>query len=109
MKRLMLVALLTVVAGSSTGCCLIDRLFMVRRCYPLGTDGACHAECSQCGGPANSCGCGHARAGRAGRAQAPAAYAQTQAEGPQGQVAYPYYTNRGPRDYFANNPRSIGP
>ncbi|WP_254512120.1 hypothetical protein [Anatilimnocola floriformis] len=32
--------------------------------------------------------------------------------GPQGpaaaQVAYPYYTTRGPRDYFANNPPSIG-
>ncbi len=23
-------------------------------------------------------------------------------------VAYPYYTNRGPRDFFANNPPSIG-
>lgn len=33
--------------------------------------------------------------------------------GPQGppsaQVAYPYYTTRGPRDYFANEPMSIGP
>lgn len=32
--------------------------------------------------------------------------------GPQGpqsaQVAYPYYTTRGPRDYFANQPSSIG-
>ncbi len=32
--------------------------------------------------------------------------------GPQGpqvaQVAYPYYTTRGPRDYFANEPWSIG-
>ena len=29
--------------------------------------------------------------------------------GPQtAQVAYPYYTTRGPRDYFANNPMSIG-
>ena len=32
--------------------------------------------------------------------------------GPQGpqtaQVAYPYYTTRGPRDYFANQPWSIG-
>jgi len=32
--------------------------------------------------------------------------------GPQGpqsaQVAYPYYTTRGPRDFFANNPPSIG-
>ncbi len=25
------------------------------------------------------------------------------------QVAYPYYTTRGPRDYFLNNPPSIGP
>ncbi len=33
-------------------------------------------------------------------------------QGPQGppsaQVAYPYYTTRGPRDYFANEPWSIG-
>ena len=29
--------------------------------------------------------------------------------GPQvAQVAYPYYTTRGPRDYFANEPWSIG-
>ena len=33
-------------------------------------------------------------------------------DGPQGpataQVGYPYYTTRGPRDYFTNNPPSIG-
>ncbi len=28
---------------------------------------------------------------------------------PTGGVAYPYYTNRGPRDFFVNNPPSIGP
>ncbi len=28
---------------------------------------------------------------------------------PTGAVAYPYYTNRGPRDFLANNPPSIGP
>ena len=28
---------------------------------------------------------------------------------PTGGVTYPYYTNRGPRDYLARNPRSIGP
>ena len=27
---------------------------------------------------------------------------------PTGQTAYPYYTNRGPRDFFASNPPSIG-
>jgi len=26
-----------------------------------------------------------------------------------GQVAYPYYTNRGPRDFLLRNPPSIGP
>ncbi len=28
---------------------------------------------------------------------------------PTGQVAYPYYTNRGPRDFLARNPQSVGP
>ena len=28
---------------------------------------------------------------------------------PVGQVAYPYYTTRGPRDFLQNNPPSIGP
>ncbi len=28
---------------------------------------------------------------------------------PTGQVAYPYYTVRGPRDFLRNNPPSIGP
>jgi hypothetical protein len=28
---------------------------------------------------------------------------------PTGAVAYPYYTNRGPRDFLADNPPSIGP
>ncbi|MGD9634735.1 MAG: hypothetical protein AB7G28_21180 [Pirellulales bacterium] len=28
---------------------------------------------------------------------------------PVGQVAYPYYTTRGPRDFLLNNPPSIGP
>jgi hypothetical protein len=27
---------------------------------------------------------------------------------PTGAVTYPYYTTRGPRDYFTNNPPSIG-
>ncbi len=26
-----------------------------------------------------------------------------------GAITYPYYTNRGPRDYFDRNPASIGP
>ena len=35
--------------------------------------------------------------------------AEEGAGAPQGaQVAYPYYTNRGPRDFLLNNPPSIG-
>ena len=29
--------------------------------------------------------------------------------GPAGAVAYPYYTTRGPRNYFDHNPQGIGP
>jgi len=28
---------------------------------------------------------------------------------PSGTITYPYYTNRGPRDFLAKNPTSIGP
>lgn len=28
---------------------------------------------------------------------------------PTGAITYPYYTHRGPRDFLAQNPRSIGP
>ena len=37
-------------------------------------------------------------------------YGATQPAGPPtGAVAYPYYTTRGPRDFLAKNPASIGP
>jgi hypothetical protein len=37
-------------------------------------------------------------------------YGQTGPAGPPtGAVAYPYYTTRGPRDFLAKNPPSIGP
>lgn len=32
-----------------------------------------------------------------------------QAGPPTGAVTYPYYTNRGPRDFLARTPASIGP
>jgi len=35
--------------------------------------------------------------------------ATTPAGPPTGAVAYPYYTTRGPRDFLAKNPPSIGP
>lgn len=33
----------------------------------------------------------------------------TQPGPPAGQVAYPYYTTRGPRDFFLDDPRPLGP
>jgi hypothetical protein len=48
-------------------------------------------RCRDCGGR----GCGRCRAAESGP--------------PTGTVTYPYYTTRGPRDFLAKNPRSIGP
>ncbi len=36
-------------------------------------------------------------------------YAAAEAGPATGAVTYPYYTTRGPRDFLAKNPRSIGP
>lgn len=43
---------------------------------------------------------------RCGRGAVEEAYAPGP---PVGQVTYPYYTNRGPRDFLVDNPPSIGP
>ena len=68
--------------------------------------GSC-GQCSDCPDTCQSCdscadpGC---RGGCRGAA------AQAADAGPAtGAVTYPYYTNRGPRDFLARNPRSIGP
>jgi hypothetical protein len=52
----------------------------------------------------NQCHCNHCCAGRAGPGQQP-----PQQVGPGGTVSYPYYTNRGPRDFLETHPQSIGP
>lgn len=105
MKRLVLVAALAGVLTSTSGCCLLDRIFC---CRSAGcTYGNCGgAGCSTCGG-------GYAGGGRhlppgcdVASAEANAMYAGGP---PTGAVAYPYYTNRGPRDFLASNPGSIGP
>ena len=45
-----------------------------------------------------------------GRAEAEAEEAAAaQAGPPNGSITYPYYTNRGPRDFLAKSPPSIGP
>lgn len=145
MKRMMLVCMLGVLLASSTGCCLIDRLF---HC-PCGRwrGGGCGpgvVDCNSCAG-CNDPGCGYPKgygqrplyadgepmmddgymsampvghhAGchdcKLGKCLRHASGGYAAPQGPPGpmtgQVAYPYYTTRGPRDFLARNPPDIGP
>jgi hypothetical protein len=95
------------------------------QCAPCGANydyGACN-NCGGCGGcnngywPCGSCPCGCCErySGCCCQPQGPGCCASGDqhynfAPGPPvGQVAYPYYTVRGPRDFLTNNPPSIGP
>lgn len=105
MKRLVLVAALASVLTSTSGCCLLDRIFCCRSAgCPTGSCGG--NGCASCGrggyagGPSMPPGCDVATA------ESNAMYAGGPATGG---VAYPYYTTRGPRDFLASNPGSIGP
>jgi hypothetical protein len=105
MKRLLLAAMLAACLGSSTGCCILDRVFGCPiGCGPYsGPRHTAYGACDQMGGCG---GCG-ACAGCAGFGNTGGYVAQS---GPlSAQVAYPYYTTRGPRDFLAKNPPSIGP
>ncbi|MBI2825772.1 MAG: hypothetical protein HYX69_13890 [Planctomycetia bacterium] len=101
MKTLILTAALGVLVASSSGCCLIDRLFGCGHC------GACASKCGPYPGCGTGC-CPGAGSGPAG----PSPYGPDGGayDGPPtGAVTYPYYTTRGPRDFLAANPRGIGP
>jgi hypothetical protein len=68
--------------------------------------------CSACGG--RGCGLCQRVAGRVASGFCPhsGGYPEAynfQPSPPSGQVTYPYYTVRGPRDFLRNNPPSIGP
>jgi hypothetical protein len=171
MKRVWLGLAVLVCLGSSSGCCLVDRIFHCHHgwCGPstyedccweghdCGGCGGCGGGCDSCGGGGcescagggcdscegggcESCGgggydvgcseCGgggdmYADSGRDGSmvaASGPgcagghcnlAARRMANMQGPPGPptaaVTYPYYTNRGPRDFLARNPGNIGP
>jgi hypothetical protein len=142
MKRVFsLAALLAMVAGSS-GCSIVDRLFLLNADGPYAhqaknhggpcqdgdcqeyQDGSCPTgDCES--GACQDCPGGTCRVPHTGRygglakhhlspeekaALAAGDYGATQPAGPPtGAVAYPYYTTRGPRDFLAKNPASIGP
>jgi hypothetical protein len=147
-RALGLVVIAAVIATSS-GCSIIDRLFLLNTDGPHGhhangggqcqdgmcqegqcQDGMCGPEgcpdgncqpggaCQECEGGA----CHPRHVGRYGglakhhlspeekAALAGSDYGATQPAGPPtGAVAYPYYTTRGPRDFLAKCPPSIGP
>jgi len=73
-----------------------------------------HSRCNSCNGPigCRPCKIGWQRGGTDyGAHLSHSDYRhdnQTGSGVPGPTVAYPYYTSRGPRDYFANNPPSIG-
>jgi hypothetical protein len=166
MKRVVCSGLLIVVAGMSTGCSIIDRLFLANFDGPYAhqarhhgggacqdgacqdgacqdgacQDGACQGACQDGVCPTGHCQGGACRVGacqdgacedgacrkrHVGRygglakhhltpeekaALEASDYGATGPAGPPtGTVAYPYYTTRGPRDFLARCPPSIGP
>jgi hypothetical protein len=148
MKRFSGLLALVALVGMSSGCSIIDRLFLLNTDGPYAhqarhgggqcqdgacVDGACQSgqcEGGQCGPSGCQPGCEDCAAGNCkqrhvGRhgglakhhlspeekaALAASDYGATGPAGPpSGAVAYPYYTTRGPRDFLAKNPPSIGP
>jgi hypothetical protein len=126
MKRAMFALMLGSVILSSSGCCFIDRILHVARygfprggCYPEGgcyQEGQCCAPGGGCmmGGPApgdacDMCGDAMGPTGPLVGRHRPSAADNGPAGPPTGTVAYPYYTTRGPRDFFAKHPGPIGP
>jgi len=139
MTRGFALAIAMLVLGHASGCSIIDRLFLLNTDGPYhhharhaggyGADGGCpDGACPDGGCPTGACqGCegGVCKTPHAGRygglakhhlsAAEKAALAGTDygaigpAGPPTGAVAYPYYTTRGPRDFLAKRPPSIGP
>ncbi len=112
MKRVLLGIALTFTLLSTTGCGVMGH----RR----------HSDCNHCNGPlgCRPCNLGWQRGGTdyqrflsnnggpgghvGHHAQAQPAGAGGAGGGPAAQVAYPYYTARGPRDFLMDNPPTIG-
>jgi len=145
LPRLLALTVVAVIAATSTGCSIIDRLFLLNADGPYGHHAGragsgdcqdCEVEgCRDCeqGCPDGRCQAGVCQDCPGGVCKAPhtgpygglakhhlteeekAALAAsdygaiTPAGPPTGAVAYPYYTTRGPRDFLAKRPPSIGP
>lgn len=128
-RRWLTLSALTLLAGlSGCGCshlaCLPGCIFGGRAdcesCAEVGCDTCGTADCQSCGEVAcDTCGgagcqaCGRPRAALCGtvgcRGCARCADGGFTPGPPSAAITYPYYTNRGPRDFLAENPPSIGP
>jgi len=139
MTRGFALAIAVLVLGHASGCSIIDRLFLLNTDGPhahharhmggeYGPDGGCpDGACPDGDCPTGGCRdceggvCRTPHTGRYGGAKhhltpeeqaalEASDYGQTGPAGPPtGAVAYPYYTTRGPRDFLAKRPPSIGP
>jgi len=114
-------AMLAVTALAATsGCCCLERWW----CRPWGCNsggwaggggGCCDNGCGGGGNGGGGCGCSAGGCGMGGDSYSARPPRNSGGQDgftdgpPSGQVAYPYYTNRGPRDFLARNPQSIGP
>lgn len=117
MRRAIFAAMLLGVVGMCSGCRCFDNFFCGNGCAS-GQCGNCqpgfigrlfgnhgcgifgHPGCRACGGH----GCNLCNGNGPNGEDGPAAGGP-----PGGQIVYPYYTTRGPRDFLSDNPRGIGP
>lgn len=108
MKRVMLGLALIVTMSCSTGCELLQKRSGCNSCNS-GCNGA--TGCRPCRLGWQRGGTDYQRLlshnGAYGHAT-PAGHNGGMGGGTTAQVAYPYYTTRGPRDFFVNNPPTIG-
>lgn len=113
MKRALLAALMAAAFGFTNGCCWnCNKHHCQDPCKPglCGRGGGlfhrntCHT-CGESRGLFHHCrGLGHHRGCPPGGDEDMGYGAPASA-----QITYPYYTNRGPRDFLAEEPRGIGP
>ena len=107
MKRTLFSLLAVVILAGLTGCAAqhgrIPWACTGDSCAQASEDcQSCDQSCDECVDPDCCRACRGRGCGRCGREQIN--------PGPStGTVTYPYYTNRGPRDFLADNPPSIGP
>jgi hypothetical protein len=130
-----MIALAALFVAASTGCCCLEKCLCNRPgwcnsdfCCETGCDTGCSGDC---GGGCDDCSGGVSsgyddgpvyegrRQGHPKRAHGghPLVYQERNSghqhrfdPGPASpSVTYPYYTNRGPRDFLARSPRSTGP